>query len=71
MRTGAVPPVAVAAGAGAVPLIVAPRVAALFVEVVAGATPLTDADGVLAVAMTRVLSRLREDCETPHLARWC
>ena len=69
MRTGAVPPVAVAVDAGAVPLIAMPRVAALFVEVDAGATPLTDDDAVLAVAMTRVLSRLRKDCEKPHLAR--
>ena len=61
MRTGAVPPVAVAVL----------RVAVLFVEVDAGATSLTDGDVVLAVTMTRVLSRLREDCETPHLARWC
>ena len=69
MRTGAVLPVAVAAVA--VPLIAVPRVAALFVEVDAGATPLTDGDAMLAAAMTRVLSRLHEDCETPHLARWC
>ena len=69
MRTGATPPAAVAAGA--VPLIAVPRVAALFVEVDAGATSLTDGYAVLAVAMTRVLSRLREDCETPYLAHWC
>ena len=60
---------AVAVAAGAVLLIAVPRVAALFVEVDAGATPLTAGGAVLAVAMTRVLSRLREDCGTPRLAR--
>ena len=61
------PPVAVAAGA--IPLITVPPVAVLFVGVDAGATPLTAGGAVLAVAMTRVLSRLRKDCGTPCLSR--
>ena len=47
-RTGAASPVAVAASAGAIPLIAMPRVAAQFVEVDAGATSLTNGDTVLA-----------------------